>query len=107
VLPHTELAGATQVGERILATLAGEHVVGPAGDVPISCSLGASTLLAPVTDSPARPLAGEYFRGVAEALIGSADGALYRAKKLGGGQICRADPISWPAPADASAAGTR
>jgi diguanylate cyclase (GGDEF)-like protein len=105
VLPHTELAGATQVGERILATLLGAHVAGPAGDVLISCSLGASTLLAPTTDSPARPLAGEYFRDIAEALIGSADGALYRAKKLGGGQLCRAEPIGWPAPTG-SAVGT-
>jgi diguanylate cyclase (GGDEF)-like protein len=97
VLPHTELAGATNVGERIVAALVGQHVTGVSSDVAIRCSLGASTLLAPTTSPDwSGPLSPEYFRRVAEALIGSADTALYRAKKLGGGQLSQGEPISWP-----------
>ena len=97
VLPHTELDGAERVGRRILSALAGQHLTGMSGDVAIRCSLGASTLCAPVPSSGvAKPLTAEYFRTVAEALIGSADAALYQAKKLGGGQLCRAASMNWP-----------
>lgn len=97
VLPHTELDGAAHVGERILSALEGQHVTGLSGDVAIRCSLGVSTLSAPVPSAErSRPLTPDYFRRVAEALIGSADAALYGAKKLGGGQLSRGEPVSWP-----------
>lgn len=101
VLPHTELDGAVRVGERILSALAGQHLTGPTGDVAIGCSVGASTLVAPVPGSLVpSPLPPEYFRAVAETLIGSADAALYQAKKLGGGQLQCAQPVAWNEPPD-------
>ena len=100
VLPNTELEGAAQVGERIVAALEGQRVTGPTGDVAMRCSVGVSTLLA--ISGPgskvSKPLTPDYFKGVAEALIGHADAALYRAKKLGGGQLFRGEPVSWPDP---------
>jgi diguanylate cyclase (GGDEF)-like protein len=99
VLPHTEIEGAAHVGDRILEALKGQYVMGSSGEVAIRCSLGVSALS--TTSIPgseaSTPLAPEYFRRVADALIGSADAALYQAKKRGGGQLCRAEPMSWPA----------
>lgn len=98
LMPQTELDGASQVGKRILAALEGQHLSGTSGDVAIRCSLGLSALSAhsvPTWDD-SKPLTPEYFTSVAEALIGSADAALYEAKKLGGGQLCAGEPVSWP-----------
>lgn len=98
LMPNTELDGASQVGKRILAALEGQHLIGTSGDVAVRCSLGLSTLPAhsvPNWDD-SKPLTPEYFASVAEALIGSADAALYGAKKLGGGQFRAGEPVSWP-----------
>jgi diguanylate cyclase (GGDEF)-like protein len=103
VLPHTELDGAARVAERVLSSLAGQHVTGLLGDVAISCSLGAGMLLAPdPIEGRTGPLTPEFFRGVAEALIRSADDALYRAKNLGGRQLRCAEAVSWPQPSPSS-----
>ena len=40
-------------------------------------------------------VAASYFQDVAQALIGQADEALYRAKKLGGGALCPGAPTQW------------
>jgi diguanylate cyclase (GGDEF)-like protein len=98
ILPNTDLVGAGQVGARILATLANEHVSGPGFDVPVRCSIGLCTLAGRVMDRSelAAPLSPHYFRAVADALIGSADLALYEAKRLGGGQLQCGEPVSWP-----------
>jgi diguanylate cyclase (GGDEF)-like protein len=98
ILPHTDAAGAARVAERILASLAADHVGGTDSDIAVRCSLGASTLLSRGDDpSPkSAPLASAYFQGVADELIRSADAALYRAKGFGGGQVERGEPVVWP-----------
>jgi len=97
ILPNTDLDGAAQVGARILASLAAEHVGGPDAEIAVRCSLGASTLSGRSYDrSEMAPLSPAYFQGVAEALIRSADAALYRAKGLGGEQFQGGEPVAWP-----------
>jgi diguanylate cyclase (GGDEF)-like protein len=97
ILPHTESDGAAKVAARILASLAAEHVGGPDAEVPVHCSLGSSTLQARPGDLSeiSTPLAPAYFQGVVDALIRSADTALYRAKSLGGGQLHGGEPVVW------------
>jgi diguanylate cyclase (GGDEF)-like protein len=98
ILPHTESDGAAKVAARILASLAAEHVGGPDAEVPANCSLGSSTLQARPGDLSeiSTPLAPAYFQGVVDALIRSADTALYRAKSLGGGQLQGGELVAWP-----------
>jgi len=98
ILPNTDRDGAAQVGARILASLAAEHVAGPDAEIAVRCSLGASTLSARSYDRSemAAPLSPAYFQCVSEALIRSADAALYTAKGLGGGQLQCGEPVSWP-----------
>jgi len=98
ILPHTDMAGAGRVAQRILGLLAVEHGTGPEAEVPVRCSLGVSTLLERTSDESRAvgPLPATYFTGVAEALIRCADQALYRAKALGGGQFQSGDPVAWP-----------
>jgi diguanylate cyclase (GGDEF)-like protein len=100
ILPSTDLVGAGQVGARILAALANERVSGPGFDVPVRCSIGLCTLAGRVLDGAevALPLSPAYFRAVADALIGSADVALYEAKRQGGGQLQCGEPVTWPEP---------
>jgi diguanylate cyclase (GGDEF)-like protein len=100
ILPNTDLIGAGQVGARILAALADEHVSGPGFDVPVRCSIGLCTLAGPLMNRSelALPLSPDYFRAVADALISSADVALYEAKRQGGGQLQGGQPVAWPDP---------
>jgi diguanylate cyclase (GGDEF)-like protein len=102
ILPHTDAAGAARVAERILASLAADHVGSTDSDVAVRCSLGASTLQARADDPSAKsaPLGSAYFQAVADDLIRSADAALYRAKGLGGGQVGLGEPVAWPIPAN-------
>ncbi len=99
ILPHTDLGGAEHVGARILAALDGECVAGADAEVPVRCSIGASTLAMNGHDpaAAASPHSPAYFASVAEALIRNADAALYRAKALGGGRLQGGEPVSWPA----------
>lgn len=98
ILPRTNLAGAARVGERILALLGAHHLGGPDAEITVRCSLGASTLSERANDlsEMAAPPSPAYFQGVAEALILSADAALYRAKGLGGAQFNGGEPVCWP-----------
>lgn len=101
LMPDTLLDGAIEVGERILASLEGQALPGACGAIGIRCSIGVSTLAAhrggrrtqAVSHTP------DFFAGVGDRLIGSADTALYAAKKLGGGQLRPGDSVSWPEPA--------
>ena len=100
ILPNTDLVGAGQVGGRILAALATQHVSGPGLDIPVRCSIGLCTLAGRSrsrSDLPL-PLSPSYFRAVANALISSADVALYEAKRQGGGQLQCGEPVTWPDP---------
>ena len=84
VLPQTDLVGASNLAERVRAAieaLAIERVDG-GGSVPITASLGVSSLPESATD--------------AQTLIAAADAALYRAKRAGKNRVERADSV--PAP---------
>jgi diguanylate cyclase (GGDEF)-like protein len=98
ILPNTDLEGAGQVGARILALLANEHVSGPGFEVPVGCSIGECTLAGRSRDRAdlALPLSPAYFQDVADALISSADVALYAGKVQGGGQLQCGVPVTWP-----------
>jgi diguanylate cyclase (GGDEF)-like protein len=99
LMPHTDLDGAVRVGERILAELDGQQLTVATGTIPIECSLGVGVLppySGPGPDASSR-LGPDWFTATAEALIASADAALYRAKKLGGDKLSRGEPVSWPA----------
>jgi len=98
LMPHTELGGAAQVGQRILAALEGQYVRGDDGAVDIRCSLGFSVLRAAAQPSPDGPgsLGADFFAAAAEGLIGSADAALYQAKKLGGARLHAGVEVGWP-----------
>jgi diguanylate cyclase (GGDEF)-like protein len=100
ILPNTDLEGAGQVGARILALLANEHVSGPGFEVPVRCSIGECTLAGRLRDRSdlALPLSPAYFQDVADALISSADVALYAGKVQGGGQLQCGVSVTWPEP---------
>lgn len=99
LMPNTDPDGAVQVADRILAALADQRLTGVAADVVLRCSLGVSTLAAhDGTDpDPSCPLTARYFGTLSEAVIGSADAALYRAKKEGGGRLRHGTAVDWPA----------
>ena len=96
LMPDTDAEGAAPVGERILSALAARRVDRSADHMPLRCSVGASTLVSrDGQDSAGLRLPPAYFMSVAEALIGSADTALYEAKRLGG-TLCQGRPVAWP-----------
>ena len=99
VFPQTDADGARRVADRLLAMLRETNVRGPKGDIGLSASLGLATL--PSYHLPAvgfeRPIPVEYFQGMVEALLQSADEALYVAKSSGKSQLCTAEAINWRA----------
>jgi diguanylate cyclase (GGDEF)-like protein len=99
LMPNTGSGGAATVGARIVAMLDETQHERADPPVAIRCSLGMSTISA---HDPGRDGFGvvgpDYFLSVAEALIGSADAALYRAKKQGGGCVQPGEPVRWPEP---------
>jgi diguanylate cyclase (GGDEF)-like protein len=98
LMPDTDEAGAAPVAQRILAALAGRRLETGAHDIAVRCSVGFSTLTARNgRDAAARRLEPAYFGAVAEVLLGSADAALYEAKKQGGA-MCQGRRVEWPAP---------
>jgi diguanylate cyclase (GGDEF)-like protein len=98
LMPRTDLEGAARVGERILAELDGQQLTTSSGTMPIECSLGFALLPPYAGPSPdaSKALEPAWFTAAAEALIASADAALYRAKKGGGDRLSRGEPVSWP-----------
>lgn len=103
LLPHTALAGAEQVGRRVLELLAQARLQTEIGELEVKCSIGAGLLRAP--EPPAELATKAYFEAMSEALISSADAALYRAKKAGGRRLELGTPTRWK-PAPRAARGT-
>ena len=97
VFPQTDAEGARRVADRLLIMLKETSVLGPKGTIELSASLGLATL--PSYHVPnagfERPIPVEYFQGMAEALLQSADDALYVAKSSGKSQLCMAEALSW------------
>lgn len=87
VSPHTDLAGATLVAQRLLRSVEALQIdlPGQAGGLRITCSAGVAELTADIPD--------------AQALLDAADRNLYRAKQQGRNRV-----VAGPAPADAAAA---
>jgi len=77
LLPDTSLAGAQQMGEQLRLAVRGSPFRWQQTDVPITVSIGAATW----SSGPFR----------ANALVASADGALYQAKTSGRNRVCVAD----------------
>jgi diguanylate cyclase (GGDEF)-like protein len=83
VLPQSETEGADVVVKRILRLLEDKSVPGPEGALPLSVSIGLSTLTAPKSDRKGslRQISPAYLQRMGQALIKNADEALYCAKK--------------------------
>lgn len=98
LMPNTDVDGASQVADRVLSALDGQQLDGITGKIPIQCSLGFGMLRPYAGPSPTAStrLGHGYFTAVAEALIASADAALYRAKDEGGGRLSPGEAVSWP-----------
>jgi diguanylate cyclase (GGDEF)-like protein len=90
-LPETDLAGATEVAERIRARIETEEVALGSSDgvIRITASIGVATLPGSATD--------------VEMLVGAADAALYEAKREGKNRVAAARGT----PADRRAAASR
>lgn len=97
VFPQTDEEGARRVADRLLTMLQETNVASPKGDITLSASLGLATLPSyPLFDAGfERPIPVEYFQGMAEALLQSADEALYVAKSSGKSKLCTAETLSW------------
>jgi len=97
ILPETDSPGALKVGQRILDLLKDQSVAGPAGPLPVRCSVGL-VVLEPPQFGPSglpEPMTKSYFQNMAQLVIRSADEALYRAKQTPGGEPVAAPPASW------------
>ncbi len=99
VFPQTDVDGAQRVAERLLTMLKDTHVAGPTGDIELSASLGLATLPRyPRSDAGLeRPIPVEYFQNMAQALLQSADDALYVAKSAGKSRLCTSETLNWAA----------
>jgi two-component system, cell cycle response regulator len=99
VFPQTDAEGARRVADRLLAMLKETTISGPKGTIPLSASLGLATLpsYAPSDAGFERPISVAYFQGMSEALLQSADDALYIAKTSGKSRLCTAEAINWRA----------
>jgi len=97
VFPQTDAEGARRVADRLLAMLRETNISSPSGDVGLSASLGLATLPSyHISDTGfERPIPVEYFQGMSEALLQSADDALYVAKSSGKSRLCMAEALSW------------
>ena len=85
------------MADRLLAMLRETNISSPSGDVGLSASLGLATLPSyHISDTGfERPIPVEYFQGMSEALLQSADDALYVAKSSGKSRLCMAEALSW------------
>ena len=84
ILPQTDLAGAELLAERVRSGVEGLaiHPAGAGAPLTVTGSIGAAA----VPESA----------GDRHGLVGSADAALYRAKRAGGNRVARADPAPLP-----------
>lgn len=84
ILPQTDLAGAALLAERVRAGIEALaiHPAGAGAPLTVTGSFGAAAI--PET------------AGDQHGLVGSADAALYRAKRAGGNRVARADPAALP-----------
>jgi len=105
VLPETDTPGALKVGQRILDLLQDKTVAGPAGPLPVRCSVGLVVLEPPHLGPSglAQPLTKTYFQNMAQLVIRKADEALYRSKQMPGGAPVAAAPAAWLPAADTAA----
>jgi len=97
VFPQTDAEGARRVADRLLAMLRETSIPSPKGNIPLSASLGLATLPSHqmLESGFERPIPVEYFQGMTEALLQSADDALYIAKTSGKSKLCTAEAIRW------------
>lgn len=79
ILPETGVAAALQVAERLRAQVASHSFAAPLAALQVTASLGVATLPSPAFDT-------------AEALIRSADDALYHAKHQGRNRVATLSP---------------
>jgi two-component system, cell cycle response regulator len=97
ILPQTGEEGALFVGERIVNAFREKTITGSKGDLPLSASIGLSTLephTFTLSEIP-HPIPLSYFETTIFDLIRNADDALYLSKKNGGNQLQSSAPIRW------------
>jgi diguanylate cyclase (GGDEF)-like protein len=84
ILPQTDLGGAELLAERVRAGVEGLaiHPAGAGAPLTVTGSFGAAAIPETASDL--------------HGLVGSADAALYRAKRAGGNRVARADPVALP-----------
>ncbi len=85
------------MADRLLTMLRETNVSCPKGNIGLSASLGLATLPSYQLSVAGfeRPIPVEYFQGMSEALLQSADDALYVAKSSGKSRLCTAEALSW------------
>lgn len=104
VLPRSEAQGAGIVARRILSLIEGRSVLAPGGAIPISVSIGLSTMTVPSQDGLSRRMSEAYFQRIGRELIKRADEALYRAKKDEESRFHQGEPTTWLAASEAAQA---
>jgi two-component system, cell cycle response regulator len=98
VLPLTTLDGMEAFARRIYEGLAKHPIASPTGDFQLKCSMGVSELKMSTdasSDAMVIPAPQAYFQSAAQALIRSADEALYQAKHSGGNKMVRGEVLDW------------
>ena len=103
-LPQSDAEGAVVVAGRILRLLEGKSLPGAESDLPLSVSIGLSTLRIPARDPERAPrsISQAYFQSMGQRLIEKADEALYRAKKDKENRFRQGEPTEWLCPDSAS-----
>jgi diguanylate cyclase (GGDEF)-like protein len=98
VLPQTTIETGEAIGQRLVSSVQDRTVATPSGKLPVRISVGLGTLFwqgLPEEGADEAKAGGAYFRSMAQLLIGTADEALYRAKRAGGMTTERGATISW------------
>ncbi len=108
VLPNTDAQGAAHVAQRVVELLREQKVQAGGEKLPLAGSVGLVELLPHhfEPDKVPRPLPRDYFDEMTKALLESADAALYRAKRAGGGRVEVGARVKWaplPPPGDTAA----
>ncbi len=84
ILPQTDLGGAELLAERVRAGVEGLTIRPAEAGAPLTVTASFGAAAIPETASDLH------------GLVGSADAALYRAKRAGGNRVARADPAALP-----------